>query len=352
MKAFRKPLLVASVILVALLGVVTGYLAKTGVLAAARSYPAVVERAHELCFPIGSAELAQKFPIVKSDGVIIAKEICAGLSSGLPRLDAARPSVGVIPLSADAEQAWRKVQPALRRLEELREAKQWAGEFADPARGANDSVQLSQIDPLARLAGRMANAERIAEACELWLLYSYLVRANGENTGGGVGRFMELGVHAKQLKEFDTFATRWGKNSTYQKCREEWLGIALRKVDYRKIAWREANFLDSVLASRDSLGGSWSSPLGRSMMLNSREPFRTATRAENMRPYLEHFHLLEADPYSAMAFDGYLKLVRADHERANSISADFLREFGPIRGIGAGIAKNEASLRSLATKYK
>lgn len=205
---------------------------------------------------------------------------------------------------------------------------------------------------LGRLAGNLANAGRIEDACQVWRLFAYLVRATGENSGGGGGRLLELGFHSKQLKEFDSFATRWGTNRIYQKCREEWLGIALRKVDFRKIAWREANYLESVLASRDSLGGSWSSPLGRSMMLNSREPFRTATRAENLRPYLDHFQLLEVDPYSAMAFNGYLKLVRADHERANSVSADFLREFGPIRGIGAGISRNETVLRSLATKYK
>lgn len=277
----------------------------------------MVERAHELCFPIGSAELAQKFPIVKSDGVIIAKEICAGLSSGLPRLDAARPSVGVVPLSEDAEKAWRKVQPALGRLEELRKAKQWAGDLRAENWRSSEVLRASQSDLLARLAGNLANAGRIEDACRVWRLFAYLVRATGENSGGGGGRLLELGFHTKQLKEFDSFAARWGSNTAYQECREEWLGIALRKVDFRKIAWREANFLDSVLASRDSLGGSWSSPLGRSMMLNSREPFRTATRAEILRPYLEHFHLLEADPYSAMAFNGYLKLVRADHERAN-----------------------------------
>ena len=350
MKSFRKPLIVTGIVLSITGAAATTYLNTTGVLPAFRSYPAQVNRAHELCFPLGREEIIQKLPVVKFDGVLIAQEIAKDLTRGLAtQLTAPNPANQVIPLDPQTQNIWSKIAPKLKEIPRLESAKQWSGASAEGSIDADRQINESQMTMLSRLASHLANANRIEEATQVWKLLFLLNRARGEGKWAG-GRLLELREHRKALTDFVAYAPKWGGTSAYKNCADQWFKTALRKVDYRKFVWNDFAMIHTALEKSQDLGGSWNTPFGRSLKLASIEPFRSATRAEHLRGYIENYPPLEAEPNSAKVFDKYIDAVRATHATSNKFSKEFLHELGPAPRVGGMIESLERDINLLRSK--
>lgn len=350
MNSLRKILIRTGIGLAVIATGAIAYFANTGVLAAFRSYPAQVNRAHELCFPLGREEIIQKFPIVKSDGVLIAQEVASNLGRGVAtELTFPKPASQVISLDPQAQKVWGVISPKLKEIPRLASAKQWSGASAPESIDADRQINQGQIAMLSRLAGYLANANRIEDACQVWQLLSLLNKARGEGKWAGA-RLLELSEHKKALTEFVAFAPKWRTSPAYKACADQWFNLALRKVDYRKFVWNDCAVIQTALEKPQDLGGSWNTPFGRTLKFVSIEPFRSATRAEHLRGYIENYPPLEAEPNSAKVFDKYIDAVRATHATSNKFSKDFLSELGPVSRVGAKIESFERDINLLRSK--
>jgi hypothetical protein len=350
MKSLRKFLIVTGIGLAVIATGAIAYFANTGVLPAFRSYPAQVNRAHELCFPLGREEIIQKFPIVKSDGVLIAQEVANDLTRGVAtELTFPKPSSQVILLDPQTQNIWSKISPKLKEIPRLESAKQWSGASASESIDTDRQINRGQIILLSRLAGHLANANRIEEASRVWKLLFLLNRARGEGQWAGA-RLLELSEHQKALTEFVAYAPKWRTSPAYKECSDQWFKTALRKVDYRKFVWNDFSMIHTALEKPQDLGGSWNTPFGRTLKFASIEPFRSATRAEHLRGYIENYPPLEAEPNSAKVFDKYIDAVRASHATSNKFSKDFLSELGPAPRVGAKIESLERDINLLRSK--
>ncbi len=350
MKSFRKPLIVTGIVLSIIGAAATTYLNTTGVLPAFRSYPAQVERAHEQCFPMGREEIIQKLPVVKSDGVLIAKEIASDLGRGFgTALKSPTPSTKPVPLDSQTLGIWQKIAPKLREIPRLESAKQWSGASATHSIDADRQINPSQIVLLTRLAGHLANDGRIDDACQVWKLLFLMNKARGEGQWAGA-RLLELSQHKKALSDFLAYAPRWRENPAYQACAKQWFDTALRKTDFRKYTWNDFSMIHTALEKSQDLGGSWNTQFGRLLKFTSMEPLRSATRAEHLRGYIEHYSMLEANPNSPAVFDDYINKVRATHATSNKFSKEFLHELGPAPGVGRMIESLERDINLLRSK--
>ncbi|MEI7576357.1 MAG: hypothetical protein WCK51_05650 [Armatimonadota bacterium] len=350
MKSFRKPLIVTGIVVCIIGAAATIYLTTTGVLPAFRSYSAQVERAHELCFPLEREEIIQKFPIIKSDGVLIAQEIASDLGRGTATvLKAPTPSAKLIPPDPQTLEIWQKISPKLKEIPRLEAAKQWSGASASHSIDADLQINVGQGALLSRLAGHLANADRIEDACQVWKLFFLLNKARGEGQWAGA-RLIELKSNQKALSDFLAYAPRWRASPAYQTCANQWFDTVLRKTDYRKYAWNDFSMIHTALDKFQDLGGSWNTPFGRLLKLTSMEPLRSATRAEHLRGFIEPYPLLEANPNSPAVFDDYINKVRATHATSNKFSKEFLHELGPAPGVGRMIESLERDINLLRSK--